>query len=1044
MRKLLASLMAVLFLCVTAVAQTTTVTGKVTDDRGAGLPNASVREKSTKNGVTAGVDGTFSIKVKTGATLIISAVGFESKEMAASGNLAVSLATDIRALNEVVVTGVGTATTRKKVAIAVQSLGADKLPTIPAASIDQALVGKIAGASITSTSGNPGSPVSIQFRGANTIQGGSEPMILLDGVALSVPLNTIDLNTIEKVEVVQGASGATQYGAQGANGVIQLFTKKGKLGATKINLSSRVSTDEYINLGNVHQAINHSFKVDGSGDILQGSGTDKLVQNSLGIWGNPVWLSGPNDQNNKPYKNNTQFYDHFSELFHKAQTTNHSVSVSGAKEKMDYALSLSQLRQESIIDGLLKRTNFTANIGFEVFKGLTVRSTTQLVVTENTTGNLNISSALYTYPFASFKYTDADGNHTYKFGGAGANSSNPYYYRQYRHYNDKYVDIIPSINANYKFPRFVELDYKYTIQQGREDYNRLADNQSKNKSSAANNYFTGEGLTGGIYNYIGRSTRQNSLATVNVKFDLAKDFHLNVPLVSTSTVAYDWRKRQDNSTTNQYTGLPLYSANANQADTKAVLDIHDETFVTYGTYFNQKFDYGEIGGVAAGYRSDYSSRFGQTGTPQNFWSGNAYFRPSSLNFWDGIAKWFPEFKIRAAHGEAGIQPGFSDRQILLNIANTDNGAAFYNPSLVGNTALVVERSKETEIGVDFSLKPGKNDWFSSVNLTATYWKRKGVDVIWNIPLAISTGTSQLKSNAVDLHSNGFELLLDANIFKSKMWSWNLGVVFGTQKTFTDAIYGTPDIPLVWSSAATYTLRPGEQWGTIYGYKTIKSFEQTDPTGVRYIAKANEGLYEIVDGRVVEKSSKRVQMTPDKYLLGNTSPKFNMSFTNSVSYKDIATLSFQFDWIAKALQYNQTKEWMYSEGLHGDFDKPVTINGQTGAWTAYYRSFYDASESNGTKEFFLENSSFVRLRNISLSVDVAKIVKIPFTNRLQVVFSGRNIWTNTKYTGLDPEANQNTTGAGSTSTSQTTVQKGLDYFSFPNTKSYQVGINIGLN
>jgi hypothetical protein len=180
----------------------------------------------------------------------------------------------------------------------------------------------------------------------------------------------------------------------------------------------------------------------------------------------------------------------------------------------------------------------------------------------------------------------------------------------------------------------------------------------------------------------------------------------------------------------------------------------------------------------------------------------------------------------------------------------------------------------------------------------------------------------------------------------------------------------------------------------------------------------------------------------------------MSFTNNFSYKNFLDLSFQFDWIAKAMQYNQTKEWMYSEGLHKDYDKPVTIGGQSGNWTAYYRSFYDASESNGTKDFFLENSSFVRLRNVSLSLDVAKLHKIPFTNRMQVMISGRNLLTFTKYTGFDPESNVNTFGAGTGAagasgsstgtTNQSTVQKGLDYFSFPNTKSVQIGINIGIN
>ena len=1040
----------ILFVSLISVVTHAQIKGKITDARdGTPLTGVSVKLKGSSTGTSTGSDGKFVLNTtKADVTLDISGIGLVSKTIKAKQgeDISITLEVDTKNLSEIVVTGVGTATSRKKVAVAVQSLTSDKLPSVPGASIDQALVGKIAGAQITSSSGNPGSQVSIQFRGTNTIQAGSQPMILIDGVELSrsIPLNSIDLNTIDKVEVVQGASAATQYGAQGANGVIQLFTKKGKAGTSKIDVSSRVSSDEYINVGDVHQPFNHSFKVDASGDILQGSGTTKLIQNSLGIWGNPVWLSGPTDQNNKPYQNNTKYYDHFSQLFHRAQTTNHSINFTGGKDKMDYALALSRLSQESIIDGELKRTNFTANFGFEAFKNFKIRSTTQLIYTDNSTGNTNISSALYTYPFADFQYKDADGNSTFKFGGAGANSTNPYYYRQYRHYADKFLDIIPSLNANYKFPKFVELDYKYTIQQDREDYTRIADNQSKNKSSKANNYFTGEGLTGGILNQIARSTSQNSLATINVTLDFEKDFNLKIPIISTTTGIYDWRKQQINSTTNQYAGLPLYSSNANQADTKSVIDIHDETFTTFGTFVNQKFDYGDFGGVSAGYRSDYSSRFGQTGTPQNFWSGNAYFRPSSFSFWTGISNLIPEFKLRAAHGEAGIQPGFSDRQILLNIANTDNGASFFNQSSVGNEKLVVERSAETEFGADLSFRPGKKDWFNSLNISATYWKRKGTDVIWRIPLPISSGASDLKYNAVDLHSNGFELLIDANIYKSKNITWNLTTVFGTQKSFTDAIYGTPDIPLVWSSAATYTLRPGEQIGTVYGYKALTSVDQKNPSGVLYIAATDQKNYEIVEGRVVDKTSKRVQFTPDKYLLGNTTPKFNMSFTNTITFKNYINVGFQFDWIAKALQYNQTKEWMYSEGLHGDFDKPVTINGQTGNWTAYYRSFYDGVESNGTKDYFLENSSFLRLRNVSISFDAAKLWKIPFTNRLQLVVSARNLWTSTKYTGLDPESNQNTSGSGSVNTTQTTVQKGLDYFSFPNTKSVQIGLNIGIN
>jgi TonB-dependent SusC/RagA subfamily outer membrane receptor len=209
-----------------AIAQNLTVTGKVSDENNQPLAAATVQEKGTSHGVITGPDGSFSISVKSNkSVLLISSVGFESVEVSASSNdLRVSLKVDTKSLNEVVVTGVGVATSKKKLGISVESIGSDKLPATPTASIDQALIGKIPGAQISTVSGNPGDPVNIVLRGINTVQGGTFPIVLLDGVQVGATnLNSLDLNNIDRVEVVQGAASAAIYGAQGANGVIQIF-----------------------------------------------------------------------------------------------------------------------------------------------------------------------------------------------------------------------------------------------------------------------------------------------------------------------------------------------------------------------------------------------------------------------------------------------------------------------------------------------------------------------------------------------------------------------------------------------------------------------------------------------------------------------------------------------------------------------------------------------------------------------------------------------------------------------------------------------------
>ena len=262
MRKLKLLLLGGLLLAVQSTwAQKKTVTGRVTDPNGSPLYGISVVEKGTRNGTSTSPAGAFTLVVNPNAKLIISGVGFETKEVSADeGNLPIQLGVDTRAMSEVVVTGVGVATSKRKLGISVEAISGDKLPQVPSSSIDQALIGKIPGAQIQSVDGTPGARTDIVLRGINTIQGGTKPLILLDGVEVfSTDLNALDLNNIDRIEVVQGAASATLYGAQGANGVIQLFSKKGKKGTVNINASSSYSTDQYLNIGDVHKARLHSY-----------------------------------------------------------------------------------------------------------------------------------------------------------------------------------------------------------------------------------------------------------------------------------------------------------------------------------------------------------------------------------------------------------------------------------------------------------------------------------------------------------------------------------------------------------------------------------------------------------------------------------------------------------------------------------------------------------------------------------------------------------------------------------------------------------------
>jgi TonB-dependent SusC/RagA subfamily outer membrane receptor len=387
MKKILLVFLAVVSALLNAQAQTRTVTGKVSSqDDGNALPGVNVVLKGTTNGTVTDSDGNYRVSVPdAGAVLLFSFIGLESQEITVGERtvIDVQLSLDVQQLSEIVVTGSGVAVEKRKLAIAVESVTADKLPPAPTASIDQALVGKIAGAQISSVSGAPGAQVQILLRGINTLQRGTQPMILLDGVQLfNTAINTLDLSSIERVEIVQGAASASIYGAQGANGVIQIFTKKGKAGKVNIDFSGSMAQNQYLNIGGLRKADLHGFGTDAGGNVITPDGTPLAIDpTTLQYNGSVIYDAlDPTLQTNKPYVGNLQYQDHFDQFFTKAATTNMSVRVSGASEKIDFAFAASNNHQESNIrnGGYNDRSNLTSNIGMVIEKGLTLRSFSQL------------------------------------------------------------------------------------------------------------------------------------------------------------------------------------------------------------------------------------------------------------------------------------------------------------------------------------------------------------------------------------------------------------------------------------------------------------------------------------------------------------------------------------------------------------------------------------------------------------------------------------------------------------------------------------------
>jgi TonB-linked SusC/RagA family outer membrane protein len=1106
MRKSMLLGICAILIAIGAFAQTTPVTGKVIDDKGAPVSGASVLEKGTKNGTTTAADGSFSLKVKPGSTLVVSGVGFENKQISASSsNLMVELSTDVRSLSEVVVTGTGVATSKRKLGFNVESVTSGKLPVIPSATLDQALVGKIAGAQISSVSGNPGDPVNIVLRGINTVDQSTRPLIMMDGVEIPFGnLNSLDLSLVERVEVVKGAASATLYGAQGANGVIQIFTKKGVKGKMTINASVSGTSSSFINAGNFGKASLHPYLTDASGNIISAT-TQAGFTAGQALFIDPVYgdlpgsatiaykygtnipglpsvtpgatqnytrygILDPRNNANQPYVGKLKYNDHFKQVFQGNESTNYSINMSGGAEKSDFNISLANNKTTSPFlknNGALDRTNLTANLGFEVFKNFTIRSITGLIYQKNNMhpglgapgggGNgLGFSSAgvgtvfgfLNTSPFFSLTDTIVGGNYpTYQRASfASVNAGNPFYNLQYTSGDSKRYDIMQIFDANYKVNKFLTLNakYAYNYKNGNDIWTYY--NQSLNENSNGYGtwayYYNETDNTGEVVNFQYSNTQQNFLASAFIVTDFEKDFKLKLPIQTTTQIAFDYRRRDYNSATFGGQSLsvnPPYTLSATARD-KNVFD-YRETFVTYGYLVDQKFEFGNYGGVTAGFRTDYSSAFGAGSSPFTFPHYNGYLNLSAFKFLDNISNTLSSFKIRAAYGKAGIQPKPFDRYPVLNQQPTGNELTYTNQTTAKNPNLNVELTAETEVGTDVSINLGKGDWFKSLNFSFTYWKRKTDNAIFSVNVPPSTGANSILTNAIGMSSNGYDISVNIPILSKKDFTWDLTANFGHQTSNIDFVQGG-DIPLTTNAGSTgLVLTAGRKIGEIYGYKALTSVGQLRADGkTPFISSANQGGYEIVEGRVVNKTTKAIFFSDEAESLGDPNPALTSSFINTFSWKGIVSFGFQFDWISGAHLYNQTKEWMYRDGISSDFAKPVTINGQTGAWSAYYASAYYALGetargvgNNVTKDYFYSDASFVRLRNVSIGIDFARFANKPWLKKCQLVLSGRNLLTFTKYDGMDPEI--------SSGSSNSAWDRGIDHSTIPNMKSYQATLNL---
>jgi len=1033
MKKLVQSFFILVALSVTAFAQERKVTGTVTSNEdGSAIAGVTVKVKEVPNlGTTTTADGKFSLSVPTNVKkLTFFFLGFTTTEVTITSTnvVNVSLKNDAQTLGEVVVTGVGVATQKKLVPIEVSTLSSKEFPKSATTNVTQALQGQIAGAQIIQRSGTPGASPQIILRGYTNLAG-TAPLILIDGVQSSSDLLTsLDPNIVDRIEVVKGSAGGMLYGAQGGNGVIQIFTKRGaKNSKLTIDFSSKYSSDQVLKQNDLVAKMHH-WVTDANGNITANGGAI-LAPSAIGVWPNPVALPYGTDktiQNNKPILLPT--YDHIDQGNRVANTYSNSLNIRGGTEKSDYAFGLSNLAQQDVYSNGFNRTNLSLNFGFNPVKGLSIRNSTQVIYSYEdllTAGRFNLVNSLQWIDF-NFR-NPTNGRYVVKPSNL-TDGNNALGERDVRTRYDRVPRLVQNFSVNYKFPKFVELDVKYALDTRRSD----GYDYYQNQTGLPQTVFYGGNINGSITTDFFDSRTQYANASLYFRTDFKEDFNINLPIKTATQLTYDNRREKSSSFFTTGTGLPLYPPyTIGGAATKTGGDGYSESLL-FGYLVNQSIEYGDLVGISAGFRSDWSSAFGGQSKPFTFPRGTIFFNPSELF---GSRNLITNWKLRAAYGEAGVQPGAYDRQVTFASTTLGtNGSSISTRATSNNPDLKVQTTTELEFGTDLNLSPFKGNWLSGITLNATYWDRQSKNTIQNAPVAPSTGASTTLDNLISLKSSGLDLSLDVNAYKSENVNWYFGARWARSKTQLTEI--SNNLPI---TQGAFNLAPGGNLGDLYMQRPLHSIDQLKPDGTRYIPAADASKYTVVNGNVVNLANYNVVLTAanDLAVVGNTNPDFTASFINRITLFKNLNIGFQFDWIKGSSIYNQTRQWLYRDRLHADFDEPVTIDGQTGAFVAYYNSFYNV---NTPLSWFVEDGSYVRLRDVSISYDVTNIVKQKWLKNLTVTLTGRNLATWTNYKGLDPEATAALTNQGGT-IGRFGSFTGVDYYSAPNLKSYQLSLNV---
>lgn len=1064
-----------------AQAQERRITGKVsTSSDNQGLPGANVQVKGTTVGTVTDADGQFSLSVQgNDAVLVISSIGFMKKEVPVrnQSTINVSLDEDVKSLSEVVVTGYGTQS-KRDITGAVATIDVKQALAVPASNLAQAMQGRVAGVNV-SNDNSPGGGVMVRIRGFGTINDNS-PLYIIDGTPTKGNLSSLNLNDIESMQVLKDASAASIYGSRAGNGVVIITTKKGKAGKPTLSYDTYYGTQSAwkgLDLTNTqeHADILWKSRINALNTLNNGIATPNAGQSGLiypsnaqfGKGATPVipdyilpggamegdpradparYVYDPFNPSSRYLiaKANKEGTDWFGEMFNPAPIQNHQLGVSGGNENGRYAMSLNYFDQKGIMQyTYYKRYSIRANTEFNVTKRVRVGENFQIGLDERvgqTGGNQSegnpISFAYRIQPIIPVR--DIKGNFAGTSGPDLDNSRNPIAElwrnkdnvgRNVRLFGNAFaeVDILKNLTARTQFG----LDYNlFNLRNYRAVDLESSENAGANQLDQTNNY----DWTWTWYNTL---TYKTSFMDDRLSFNVVA----GTESIKSFFEQFTARRQRfaSDDIENRYldAGNPGTSVNAGFAsDWRIASEFAKANFSLDDKYL-----------LDVTLRRDRSSRFAENYRVAYFPAVSVGWRLSNEEFMKGLT-WLDDFKLRAAWGQTGNQEignynrfgifGTNAAQNFYDLnGNRTSAVQGYDRTQFANPNARWETTTSTDIGFDAVLLKGKLD----VNFD--WYDRLTTDMLFRPDVQRTQGVATVPfQNIGSMQNKGVELGLNYNGSASNGdFRYSVGANISTYRNKVITLTGDPAtqyfgfttrLPPMSVTQAGYPI------GSFFGY-TIDGFINTDEEGKALPVQFGGGVNNKAGNfQFRDINNDGIINASDRSIIGSPHPDFTYGINVSTSYKN-----FRLDLFGQGVQGNQifnyVRYWTDFPTFGGNRSKRMAYEswepGKTNAKLPILRSNDVISSQPST--YYLEDGSYLRLKNIQLTYDIpATVLSKLGISRASVYIQGQNWFTFTKYTGLDPEINLR-----SSSGTDQDRQIGVDEGAYPAYRATLLGLNL---